>query len=61
MLLFGNFIKKKFFLNFLLKRYIMSLASVGRKDEARRLFENMLKTLNSNGILSETVYLFLLK
>jgi GH15 family glucan-1,4-alpha-glucosidase len=35
--------------------YIMSLASVGRKDEARKLFENMLKTLNSNGILSETV------
>jgi GH15 family glucan-1,4-alpha-glucosidase len=33
--------------------YIDALFSIGRKDEARRLFENMLKQRNHVGILSE--------
>eukprot|EP01114_Cavostelium_apophysatum_P009369 TRINITY_DN2248_c0_g1_i2.p1 TRINITY_DN2248_c0_g1~~TRINITY_DN2248_c0_g1_i2.p1 ORF type:complete len:600 (+),score=162.30 TRINITY_DN2248_c0_g1_i2:141-1940(+) len=35
--------------------YIHVLALAGRKDEARKLFENMLANLNSNGMLSETI------
>jgi pentatricopeptide repeat protein len=33
--------------------YINALASVGRVDEARELFENMLNRRNSLGLLSE--------
>jgi GH15 family glucan-1,4-alpha-glucosidase len=33
--------------------YINALASVGRKDEARELFENMLQRRTSQGLLSE--------
>jgi len=36
--------------------FISSLASVGRMEEARSLFEIMLRTLNRMGLLSETVY-----
>jgi len=35
--------------------YINALTAVGRRDEARKLFEIMLKTCNSSGLLSETV------
>jgi len=35
--------------------YISTLANVGRKEEARKLFENMLRHVNHVGILSETV------
>jgi GH15 family glucan-1,4-alpha-glucosidase len=35
--------------------YINILAAVGRMEEARQLFSNMLKTLNRVGLLSETV------
>lgn len=35
--------------------YINALISAGRKDEARGLFEESLKNLNSNGLLSETI------
>lgn len=33
--------------------YIDALAAVGRRDEARELFENMLRARNSHGLLSE--------
>ena len=33
--------------------YIDALAAIGRRDEARRLFENMLACRNSLGLLSE--------
>jgi GH15 family glucan-1,4-alpha-glucosidase len=35
--------------------YIDALTAVGRRDEARELFEVMLKTANSSGLLSERV------
>jgi len=35
--------------------YINALSVVGRRKEARELFEIMLKTCNSSGLLSETV------
>lgn len=35
--------------------YIDALASIGRKDEARELFENMLASRNSLGLLSEDI------
>jgi len=35
--------------------FIRALARVGRTSEARRLFEHMLRTRNSSGMLSETV------
>jgi len=35
--------------------YINSLASIGRKEEAKELYENMLKTCNTVGLLSESV------
>ena len=35
--------------------YIKVLVSVGRKDEARELFENMLRMLNHVGIFSESI------
>lgn len=35
--------------------YINALSAVGRREEARELFEVMLKTLNPSGLLSETV------
>jgi len=37
--------------------YINVLAAQGRKERARKLFENMLKHLNSAGIISETMFL----
>ncbi|MDE0388002.1 MAG: glycoside hydrolase family 15 protein, partial [Rhodospirillales bacterium] len=33
--------------------YIDAIAALGRRDEARRLFENMLASCNSMGLLSE--------
>ena len=35
--------------------YIDALSRIGRKDEARRLFENILSTRNHLGLLSEDV------
>jgi len=36
-------------------RYIRALAEVGRKEDARKLFVNMLNCMNSVGLLSETI------
>jgi len=36
-------------------RYIKTLAKIGRKEEARKLFENMLTKLNSVGMISDTI------
>ena len=35
--------------------YIDALATIGRRDEARRLFENMLASRNPVGLLSEDI------
>jgi len=35
--------------------FINALAGVGRMEEARKMFDNMINTLNHNGLLSETV------
>jgi len=36
-------------------RYIRAIAALGRRDEARELFENALKNLNHAGLISDTV------
>lgn len=35
--------------------YVNALVHVGRKEEARKIFENAISNLNSNGMLSETI------